>query len=364
MRASRLRILSALAVAAAALVVSAPGSSTAATVAHKAPRFQFGINTYVTYGCTPTATYDAWATTEIKQYKALGANTIALAFPLYTDSLTSNDVYAKLDCTTYEYQTPTPAVLAGIVAIAHRNGLAVLLRPLIDEATLAAENHSYWRGQLAPASVSTWFTNYLATLRPYLQMAQSYHVEHFALQTELDSLADLPNWSTAISLSRALYKGDLSFDYSWDTPTVKTWRAGTSPAIDAYPKIVSGSISQTVPQLVAAWNHLLKSRSYYTIPTVSKVTIQEIGIAAQDGAYLQPYLGALVPASKYPFNQLVQVRWFSAACSFMKQHGMKGIYYWGPWVGANAGSMLKAPNPNRPSDIQPEAQAAIKACFK
>ena len=104
-----------------ALALGASSWSTAAQ-SKRAPRYQFGINTYVTYGCQPVSTYLSWATTEFKEYKALGANSIALAFPLYIDSLTSNDVYAKLDCSTYAYQTPTPTILAELVTLAHKTG--------------------------------------------------------------------------------------------------------------------------------------------------------------------------------------------------------------------------------------------------
>ena len=89
---------------------------------------------------------------------------------------------------------------------------------------------------MAPTNISLWFQNYLTTLRPYLVMAQNYKVEHFAIQTELDSLANLPNWTSAIALSRAVYHGDLSFDYSWDTPTAKQWRPGTSRRDRRVPK--------------------------------------------------------------------------------------------------------------------------------
>jgi hypothetical protein len=364
-KARHLKAATAALIAASCLTVA--GSAGGSTINHakkKAPRYQYGINTYVTYGCELTSQFDAWATTEIDQYKKLGANSIALAFPLYTDSLTSNNIYTKLVCGSgagSSYQSPPPAVLAGIVQIAHKAGLSVLIRPLLDEETLFAENPTYWRGLIAPANVNLWFQNYLTTLRPYLQMAQANHVEHFVLETELDSMANLPNWTSAIALSRAVYKGDLQFNYSWDTPEVKSWRTGTSPAIDAYPKIVSGAINQTIPQLLNAWDHLLTTRSYYVLPDISKVTIDEIGISAQVGAYLQPF--KVLPAAQHPFNQTVQSRWFSAACAFMKQHHMKGIYYWGPWMGTNQGSMLTAPDPNRPSDIQPAAQQAIKRCF-
>jgi hypothetical protein len=343
-------------------VATATTAEGAPTHAATAPPYVFGINTYFTYNCQTVQQIDQWATTEVSQYKALHANAIAIAFPLYTPSLTSNSVVAMTSCSDPTQQSPTADIIGDVVKIAHHAGLSVLLRPLVDQQNLYAQNPQAWRGVLNPSDVSLWFKNYLATLRPYFLMAQTDHVEHFAIQSELNSLADLPNWTSAIQQSHAVYTGNIVFDYSWDTPTVKKPRPGTTLAIDAYPK-VTAPITDTVAQLVAQWNHLLTTRAYYKVPTLNKVTIDEIGIAAQDGAYAQPYKGQLVPTSSYPFNQTIQVNWFSAACSFMKQHKMKGIYYWGPWMSTNAGAMLTAPNPNKPSNIQPQAQAAIKRCF-
>ena len=343
-------------------VVSASAAQGASPHATKPPPYVFGINTYFTYNCQTVAQVNLWAATEVQQYKALHANSIAIAFPLYTASLTSNSVVAMESCTNNTEQTPPADIVGDVVKIAHHYGLSVLLRPLIDQENLFSQSPGAWRGELNPSNVGQWFQNYLTTLRPYLLMAQTDHVEHFAIQSELNSLADLPNWTTAISVTRGLYTGNIVFDYSWDTPTVKVDRAGTTLALDTYPK-VSAPIAATPAQLTAQWNHLLTTRKYYKVPTISKVTIDEIGIAAQDGAYGQPYKGQLTPTSVYKFNQTIQVNWFTAACSFMKQHRMKGIYYWGPWLSTNNGSMLTKANPNRPSNIQPLAQRAIRRCF-
>ena len=69
------------------------------------------------------------------------------------------------------------------------------------------------------------------------------------------------------------------------------------------------------------------------------------------------------PLSAYPFNQTIQINWFTAACSFMKQHKMKGIYFWGPWLANSDGAMLTKPDAAKASDIQPKAATEIKRCF-
>jgi len=350
------------AIAVLSLLGSVFSSTAAQGASSRATKYVFGINTYFTYNCQTVTQVNQWATTEVKQYKALHANAIAIAFPLYTASLTSNSVVAQDSCTDNTMQTPPADIVGDVVKVAHHYGLTVLLRPLIDQENLFAQNPQSWRGVLNPSNVSLWFQNYLATLHPYLVMAQADHVEHFSIQSELNSLADLPNWAPAIRLSHGVYSGNIVFDYSWDTPTVKVAHAGTTLAIDTYPK-VNLPITATPAQITGQWNHLLTTRSYYKVPTVSQVTIDEIGIASQDGAYEQSYKGKLTPTSTYPFNQKIQVNWFTAACSFVKQHKMRGIYYWGPWLSTSSGAMLMVPNPNRPSNIQPQAQAAIKRCF-
>jgi len=125
---------------------------------------------------------------------------------------------------------------------------------------------------------------------------------------------------------------------------------------------VTSPVTATVAQLTAQWSHLLNTRAY-KVPRLSRATIDEIGIPAQDGAYQYPFKGVLKPMSAHPFNQQIQVHWFSAACAFMKQHRMKGIYFWGPWLTSTNGQMLTAPDASKPSDIQPLAKSAVRRCF-
>jgi hypothetical protein len=311
---------------------------------------------------SPIHYFDQWASTEINQYKALGANTIALAFPLYTSSITSNDVYARLVCNNKNYQSPPPGLLASIVQLAHADGMQVFLRPLIDQMNLFRQSPKYWRGIIEPTQLSLWFHNYDKAIKPYLVMAQSNHVEHVAIETELDSIASQAHWTSAIAAAKAIYKGDLAFNYSWNTPTKKQWKPATSLGIDTYPVVTDVSLAQTPAQLLGQWNHLLHTNPNYAVPLINRVTIDEIGIPAQKGAYVKPFVGSL-PLATHPFNQSVQVRWFTAACAFMKQHAMRGIYYFGPWMGNYRGSMLTSPAPAHPSDIQPASRAAIKRCF-
>lgn len=363
---SRQLKIGALASLVVGLLVSSVGVSSA-SIARDVQEPQLGIDTYFVYNCQSQTLIDQWATNEVDAYKALGANSIGIGFPLYTSTLYSNDVVAELQCNpngdTSPYMTPPASVLAPIVEIAHAAGLKVLLRPLLDQQNLWAQNPHWWRGKLWPADPSLWIENYLTTLRPYLLMAQSTHVEYFAIQTELDSLTGKRFWGPAISLAQALYHGQITFAYAWEDQQgrIKDPPDGATLGFDPYPKLTLPSTA-TVREILAQWNLDLDKEPSYHLPEVAGTVIDETGITAQDGSYANPETAGL-PLSTNPFNQQIQVHWYEAACKFAQQHEIAGLYFWGPWLTSFNGDLLTAPDPSAPNDIQPKGQAAIQACF-
>ena len=130
--------------------------------------------------------------------------------------------------------------------------------------------------------------------------------------------------------------------------------------MDAYEGVVA-PITATPAQLLAQWNHELKTvdrcRSLF-----SAASIDEVAIPAQDGAYLTPWVSSL-PLATNPFDQSIQVNWYTMACNFFKTHHMRGIYYWGVFYDNGADAVLTTPGPGLTQEIQPESAAAIKACF-
>jgi hypothetical protein len=322
-----------------------------------APRYQFGIDTYLPYSCQPAAEIEAWATTEVTQYKALGANAIGIAFPIYDNSVTSNVVYAKADCDArLEYASPPPAILADVIHVARAHGLQVLLRPSFDQSAF----FPYTSNQLAPADPQKWFESYLATLEPYLKLAQAYRVQHFSIESELDEIAPNNIWNSAILQARSWYHGDLEWNLSWNDLFPKQLRPGTSFSIDAYPPLRYLWSGSSWWQIETKWVEALQQPNTM-LPQVAGTVIDEIGISAQDGAYRYP--AYVLPMANHAFDQKIQVRWFTAACKFMKRKGMRGMYFWGPWLVNRDGALLTQPDPTHPMDLQPAGQATIKSCF-
>jgi glycosyl hydrolase family 113 len=296
-RALPLRLgIAAIAVAAASLpTLDAAATSTAP---------QHGFNTYVTDLCESTGAWASLAKGQFTELKALGANSIALAFPLYTNSLTSTSVFARRVCRS-NFQTPTAARLEVLVREAHALHLRVLLRPLLDETNLQTQGG--WRGSIKPSSVRLWFKSYLATLTPYLKMAQQQKVEYFSIATELDSMAKKSNWAAFIKSAKHDYRGSLSFTINWaETAAGKVAWSGTTPGMDTY-QLASLPNSATPSNLLTAWNNALSSSD--TVPfSLSSATIDEVAILAQDGAYSEPWVWSL-PQQTNPFNESIQANW-------------------------------------------------------
>lgn len=318
--------------------------------------FQKGVNVYVGYNCTALSTWDQWGQTLFGQLKSMGANSVALDFPFYTDGHTANTYYAKQVCG--HFYTPPVSFVAALVDVAHSAGLQVFLRPYLDEGRLKQENVKYWTGNIAPSNPSLWFRNYLKTLRPYLIMAQQRHAEHFAIATELNSLETKANWGSEISLVKGLYKNDLVYTEVWRNNPAKRFWNGTSAGIDTYPFLTTLKVKSTVAQILAAWNAYLKPNP---VRTLAKWTDDEVGILAQNGAYHYPNTTYL-PQSSHPFNQAIQSYWFTAACAFVKSNKMGGIYF--ATIPLYSGGVLTSPDSSHPFFIQPLAQTAIKKCFR
>jgi hypothetical protein len=353
-RAAHLRLgLAAIAVAAASLPAINAGATSKAV---SAP--QRGFNSYVQDVCQNAKTWSNDAKGQFSVFKSLGANSVALAFPLYTNSLTANAVFPKHVCHS-NFETPTAARLEVAIREAHALHLRVLLRPLLDETNL--QLHGGWRGSIRPVNVHLWFKGYLAALTPYLKVAQQQKVEYFSIATELDSMANKTEWPSFIKSAKRLYRGQISFTINWaQTAAGKVSWKGTSPGMDTY-QMASLPNSATPSDLLTAWNNAVSSSD--TVPfSLSTATIDEVAIVAQDGAYSEPWVWTL-PQQTHPFNQAIQANWYAMACSFFKMHAMHGIYFWGVWYDDGANAVLRTPDAARAQEIQPESVAVIRACY-
>jgi hypothetical protein len=304
---------------------------------------QYGINVRWSYFNEPPAQLANQLKTTINYIKSLGANSVALAFDIYVSSPTSNTVIAGPG-------TPSATQVGQFVAVARHSGLFVLLRPLITETNLSEP----WRGEIQPANRPLWFQSYESFLGPYLVAAQVNGAQEFAYSCELSTLEGDLLWKTSfLPFAKKYFRRALMFDVSWDTPGLSPM-ANRTYGIDMYPAVQLPA-SATVKQLVSGWNAWLSR--FPVKAQLSRSYMVEIGIAAQADAYTHPSLSNW----HTPYIPSVQSKWFQAACTFFRQHKMRGIYFFS--TSLNAGPQLNQTG-QTPQDFQGLSPSVIRTCFR
>lgn len=244
-----------------------------------------------------------------------GANSVAFSFPLYTDGQRPTQVYARAE-------TPSPKVMAAMVAAAHARGLRVMVRPLLDEENLSTSNGG-WRGTIRPKSLEGWFNSYTKALTPYLAAARAAKADEFVLASELTSLQKHHDqWKDVAAAAARSFPGTLSYTFNFDTGNPMPLPAKGAAGLDLYFAVDLGP-EATVAQLAAALRREIMAMPK---PLRNVMVAQEVGIAAENGAYRHPWNWGSPTAKQ--LNPKIQVNWFSAACRAVEQTDLKGIYFW------------------------------------
>jgi hypothetical protein len=245
----------------------------------------------------------------------LGANSVGINFPFYTDGVHPTRVYGVPG------STPSPATIGMVIASARAHGLRVLLRPLLNENNIL-DSRGDWRGSIEPPYLIGWFHSYWEFLQPYFAAAQRSGATSFDVGSELDSLApDEYEWTAFKAAAAKLFTGQLEYAVNYGRwQEDPRYEPVPDASIDAYPQLGLGD-SATVPELTAAWVHWLHNQPG---PVLRRTVLQEVGIAAAPGAYSEP---ALV-FTHGPIDVTIQDKWFAAACAAVKQADMAGIYFY------------------------------------
>jgi hypothetical protein len=275
----------------------------------------------------------------------LGANSVGISFPIYTDGARPTKVY------TEDGITPTPDSLQTVIGEAKARGLRVLARPIIDEGNLKSEDA--WRGSIKPRSIPGWFASYQNTIIPFLIAAQAAHADVFVVGSELDSLVgQAAQWQSLLSAAATKFHGRLSYADNWGQwVTGRPGVADAEPGLDAYPQLHLPD-SASVAQITAAWTAWFQRRPAGLTDTV----VQEVGIAATPGAYKEP---AAWGSESQTLAPQIQTNWFAGACRAARSLHMAGIYFWNLDAWAEP---AKAASYTTTSFIG-RGDSAIKACF-
>jgi hypothetical protein len=278
--------------------------------------------------------------------KSLHSNAIVFSFP-YTMPSPNASVVAN------EAETPSMAQLKAGIADARAAGLAVTLRPYLDQTSLKAFGNQYWSGVIHPAHLPQWFASLTRLLTPYLALARHSGVGTFVVGSEFNSLSNSKYWPPLLATAARIYHGHLSYADNWDQYAANVVGVPVkNVGLDAYPpQLVRNGAS--VQQLTNGW---LGWFDHAKSALRSRTTIYEVGIVATAGAYRLPYAWSL----KGAYSAATQRNWFMAACLGARKALVPGIFYWG--IASDQTFTPQGAN-NRGSFFGRSAQSALKTCF-
>jgi hypothetical protein len=287
------------------------------------------------------------ARTQARYLVGLKANSVALSFPFFTGTPTSDKIAAGA-------KTPTPARLAAVLTVFQDAGLRVTVRPLMDEKSLGAPPH--WRGAIKPADRGAWFAHYRTFMGPYLDVAEQHEVATFTLATEFNSLEGDPRWESLVRSVENRFSGEIGYDANWDNYVKgRIDMPVTTLGVDAYFPV---KVPDTAPvqDLVDGWNHWLDKKARGPLP---KIVLTEAGIGAMNGAYHKPgdfYVSRAL-------NTAVQANWYTAVCSVVRERKMGGVYWWSVYFDSDPYA-APAQNASRLDFAgRPQTEKAVRSCF-
>lgn len=271
-------------------------------------------------------------------------NSLSIAFPLYTDGLRANAVRAGQD-------TPTDESLTALARLAKARGFTVMLRPLLDEASILPN----WRGEIQPANRTAWFASYGAILMGYARIAQQEGADSLGIGSELNSMEpDVDAWHGLMAQLRQVYSGQLTYSVNWGT-TFRTgfWSQLDFLSVDAYFPLDRTPEQATVAQMAADWQRWLDVLRRADQPFGKPIVFTEVGVAPRTGAHLKPWNRMAGTA----LNLEEQRAYYEATCR-AANGTLGGLYWW-------------AAGPELPSNLPPEdynplgrpAETAMQACY-
>jgi hypothetical protein len=283
----------------------------------------------------------------------LGAKSVGIAWNFFEPQIHSNAVIS-------EGGTLTPANVQILTQLAYADHLTVEYRPLIEvTAGLTSRglvNPANWEGFIAPQDQARWFASYFKVELPYLQIAQRMHVREFITGSELEFLNSSSLWPSFFRRVGQVYHGIVSYSSEqrnyFPAYGAQQLLKLRYYGVDAYPGIFLPPTA-TVSQLVAGWDRLFRGVSPQIL---YRTALDEVGISATDGAYYHPSLWGV--GGK--FNETVQARWFTAACTVAEQFHLRAIYFWNVNL---ANDPTHPPFPSPPSFEGKPAQDSIRGCL-
>ncbi len=274
--------------------------------------FQAGVNLLV-YGNDPA--FASKTAAQLDHLVQLHVKSVSFVFPIYQDSWTATQVHAD------PLMTPSMDNMRLFIRAAHQRHLRVMVRPLLDEASLHPAGK--WRGSIAPSNPGAWFASYTSLVVGYAQLAQAEGAEAIDVGTEFDSLQwDSGYWLKLLNAVRRVYRGQLTYSSNWAISYPAFGWALDFLSIDAFfPLAVPASATQQ--QLVSAWAPWTSRASGIAYAFGKPVVFTELGTTSEVASFQQPWVWHHGTGLSLEAQRL----YYAASCQAVKGR-VGGMYWW------------------------------------
>lgn len=307
------------------------------------------------------------------------SNSVALTDD-YGINPSTNSIYGDYNTATTTGNTETIAHLTSTIKAAEKDGLTVMVRPLVDftvdatPATLKSSDGTQyangdWRAYFKPTNTTTFFNSYDSMIVAQAKAAQAGGAQLLDIGTELDQLtgaAYLSEWTKIITDVRAVFSGKLTYSAISDddlspwqyggghpaagtgdiTTQVSFWNQLDYIGIDEYAAIWDAqnggaNPDPTLAQLIAGWENTptdpttkamtggLSLIKYYenVAATLNKpLLFTEIGYNSAPDAASQPFF-----TSSSTYDPTLQANLYKAFFTAWQDKGntsLQGVYIW------------------------------------
>lgn len=212
---------------------------------------------------------------------SLNVNAVSVVFSVFQDGPDGSEVYALTGT------TPTDASLQLFIRAAHTRGIAVMLRPTLDEANLRSVDR--WRGQITPKDISTWFRTYGDLIEHYAQLSEDEDVSSLSVGVEFESMEQYHDeWRALIRDVRGVYNGLVTYSYNFQRQDIAFADELDFVGLDAYYPL-DASTGATVAELDAAWQPAIQAMARLEQATGKQVVLTEVGLRSQANSFRDPF---------------------------------------------------------------------------
>ena len=221
---------------------------------------------------------------DLKEIRALGANSVALPVYWYQNDVRSVDIhpYRGREFNQRHYD----ALLRSIISQAHDEDLAVFLMPIVQ---LEHVGPGQWRGALQPMKPSKWFNSYRKFVGHYARLAEEADVELFSVGSELSSMEAFSTWSSIIAKVREVYSGELTYSANWDHyDAVPFWDDLDVVGLSGYYEL-SAELPPTYSSLRRAWQSIREELVTWQQGVGKPLLFTEIGYPSNSTAAHKPW---------------------------------------------------------------------------